>query len=65
MLMTVVALMAVMLAMSVAPAFADQALWVCTKAGEPTIVTQPKYAHGNPEGYPAAGYTCTKQDVRR
>ena len=61
MLLTVVALMVVVLAMSVAPAFAAQALWVCTSPNYPTIVTQPKYAHGNPEGYPAAGYTCTKQ----
>ena len=64
-LMTVVALMMAMMAMSVAPAFADQALWVCSKPGVPSIVTTPKYAHGNPDGYPTYGYTCTKQEVRR
>jgi hypothetical protein len=63
-LMTVVAMMVGMMAMSVAPAFADQALWVCAKPGVPPIVATPKYAHGWSGGYPALGYTCTKQEVR-
>jgi len=59
-LLSAVALMVAMLAMSVAPAFAVP-YYTCTKAGEnPVYNVPPKYAHGSPSGYERYGWTCTK-----
>jgi len=60
-LFSVVALMMVMVAMSIAPAFAAQPLYTCTKEGEATAYNvPPKYAHGSPSGYERYGFVCTK-----
>ena len=54
-LLSVVALMVVMLAMSVAPAFAFP-YYTCTREGsEPVYNVPPKYAQGS-----TSGYECTK-----
>jgi hypothetical protein len=59
-LLSVVALMVVMLAMSVAPAFAFP-YYTCTREGsEPVYNVPPKYAQGSPSGYERYGYECTK-----
>jgi len=50
-LLTVVAMMMAMMAMSVAPAFAAMPYWSCN--GTPVLA---KYAHP----YRAAGYDCVK-----
>ncbi len=56
MLLTVVALMMVMLAMSVAPAFAAMPYWTCSGYGF-TVSVPAKSVHY----YRAADYTCVKQ----
>ncbi len=56
MLVTVVALMMVMLAMSVAPAFAAQPTWTCVFETNTADPLPPNQVHD----FRQAGWTCTK-----
>jgi hypothetical protein len=60
-LLSVVALMVVMLAMSVAPAFAGAKLWTCVDPTrqDPEVYTD--LTKFEKERFEARGYVCTKQ----
>ncbi len=60
MLFTVVALMMVMLAMSVVPAFAARPVYRCTSAASITFVHKQEARH-----YEAAGWTCERTEKSR
>jgi hypothetical protein len=60
-LLAVVALMVVMLAMSVAPAFAARPVYVCTIVTPEITLTIGTVKHQQARDLEAAGYTCVKE----